>query len=188
MKTKKPRSGSPPLGTRFAKGTSGNPKGRPKSRRKTLASAFDIIVEKTLTIRRNGVEQEVTVQEALQHRTYQHAVSGNLAACRQVLEWIREREEAIAQRDKRPRQVERKISDDPDNADQALLLLDIAGRDPSRQFEKQAREQLLLKPWAVQMALSRRHGGHRLTASEIAEIERCTSEHSTLRWPRGSER
>jgi hypothetical protein len=33
-------------------------------------------------------------------RTYLDAISGNLAACRQVVEWIREREEVIAQETK----------------------------------------------------------------------------------------
>lgn len=187
MKIKKPRSGSPPLATRFQKGKSGNPKGRPKSQPKRPTSAFDVFADKTLTIRRNGVEQQVTVEEALQHRTYQDAISGNRAARRQVLEWIREREEAIAHRDKRHPHVEMKISDNPDNADEALLLLGIASRDPSRQFDKELREQLLLEPWAVQMALSRRHGGHRLTSDEIEDIKRCTSESSALHWPRGSE-
>ena len=45
-------------------------------------------------------------------------------------------------------------------------------------------ERLLLQPWAVQAALSRR-GRRRLSDSDIAEIKRCTRDPETLRWPAG---
>lgn len=76
----------------FAKGQSGNPKGRPARSAAPVASPFDVIVEKTLTVTRNGVEREITMEEALQHRTYQDALAGKRMARREVLRWIEKRE------------------------------------------------------------------------------------------------
>ena len=39
----------PPVGTRYRKGQSGNPKGRPKAQRSNATgSAFDIVIDRTL--------------------------------------------------------------------------------------------------------------------------------------------
>ena len=59
----------PPAGSRFRKGQSGNPKGRPKSRSVSATSAFDILIDRSLTVTQNGQLREVTIEEALQHRT-----------------------------------------------------------------------------------------------------------------------
>ena len=75
---------------------------------------------------------------------------------------------------------------DPENADAALLILGIASRNPERQAPDFEGEQLLLEPWAVQAALSRRRGGKRLSEKEQAEIRRCSRDADSLRWPRGT--
>jgi hypothetical protein len=179
--------GFPPPSGRFRKGQSGNPKGRPRARREEPQSAFDIIVEKVLTVRQGGEKRQLTVKEALQHQTYRDAIAGSRAARREVLKWIGKREKARAARAKPTLpHVELKTSEDPENADEALLLLGIATHDQPRGFDGSARRHLLLEPWAVQMALSRRRGGHRLTSKEMSEIERCTRQPETLRWQRGS--
>ncbi len=84
--------GRPPIGSRFQKGKSGNPKGRPKSRTEKTTSAFDIVIDKTLTVTQGGVPREVTADEALQHRIYHDAIAGNRAARREVLKMIAQRE------------------------------------------------------------------------------------------------
>ena len=66
-----------------------------------------------------------------------------------------------------------------------MLILGIADHDPDRQGPT-SKAQLLLEPWAVQAALSRRRGGERLTDKEVAEIKRCTRDAGSLRWPRGT--
>ena len=60
--------------TRFRSGESGNLKGRP---RKPAAqkSAFDLVIDRTLTVIQNGVERELTIDEALQQKTYQEVLS-----------------------------------------------------------------------------------------------------------------
>lgn len=180
---------NPPPASRFAKGHSGNPKGRPKAEKVRTASAFDIVIDKPLNVTQGGVVREVTVEEALQHRTYQDAIAGNRAARREVLKMIAKREQYLATR--RPqtvRKVELLAELDPQNADAALLILGIAGRNPDRQGPLFEGEQLLLEPWAVQAALSRRRGGQHLTEKERDEITRHTRDADTLRWPRGSRR
>jgi Family of unknown function (DUF5681) len=172
----------PPPGNRFVKGQSGNPKGRPKKARPT-PSAFDVVLARTFTARSGGVDGEVTAEEAIQFATLEAALAGNRAARRQVLRWIENRDRILAEKAKPQRvTIPTRIRHDPENANEALLLLAIA-----RYASEEAFQQLLLEPWAVQMALSRRRGGQRLTDGEIQDIKRCTRDPNSVPWPRGSE-
>src|SRR5262249_17872343 len=173
--------GRPPEAGRFPKGTSGNPKGRPKSRRVSSVSAFDIIIDRTLTVTQGGKPREVTVEEALQHRTYQEAINGNRAAQREVLKMIAKREKWLAARRPCPGIKFLMEPTDPDNANEALLLLRIAEPDTRWHYLS---DHLLLQPWAVQAALSR-PGRRRLSDEDVSEIKRCTRDAETLRWPAG---
>lgn len=178
----------------FEKGRSGNPKGRPRKARGegAEASAFDVIVEKTLTITRDGVPREVTVEEALQHRTYQAALAGDRAARREILRMIAKREAALAKTRRRrqpTRPVEMKREAlDPRNVDDALLILGIACEDPRDYGPNDEYRRLLLEPWAVQLALSRRRGGAALRKKDVDEIRRCTRDPDSLRWSRSVDR
>src|SRR3954470_22255206 len=87
-------AGAPRMSGRFQKGQSGNPAGRPRARRPHV-SAFDIIFDRTLTATQNGVERELTVDEALQLQTYQAALKGSKMAVRVVLKMIEKRETAL---------------------------------------------------------------------------------------------
>jgi hypothetical protein len=77
-----------------------------------------------------------------------------------------------------------KTERDPRNVDAAMCLLGIAAPDKSR--EENNPGALLLEPWAVQAALSRRRGRKALAPNEIGEINRCTRAPETLRWPGGT--
>ena len=186
----KSRSGATPNRGWFRKGRSGNPGGRPTASRAPKASAFDVVVEKTLTVAHHGGTREITMEEALQQRTYRDAVAGKRMAQREVLKWIMKREAWLAKHaPKRSRRTIQLLSSpDPDNADAALVLLGIAAANPARAEFGADRAQLLLEPWAVQAALRRRRGGQRLTEHEVNEVRRCTRDSDTLRWPRGTAR
>ena len=178
-----------PISSRFQKGKSGNPKGRPKKAKpEKTGSAFDLVIDKRLTVTQAGVPREVTVDEALQHRTLKDAIAGNRSARREILKMIAKREKALAARDKRTyRSVDSLTEVDPDNANAALLILGIACHDPWwADDDDDEYERLLLEPWAVQAALSRRRGGSRLTDEDVTEIKRCTRDAGALRWPRGT--
>jgi len=174
---------------RFRRGRSGNPGGRPSASRPAQASAFDVVVKKTLTVAHHGGTRKITVEEALQQQTYRDAVAGKRMAQREVLKWIMKREAWLAKQapEASPRRITRLISPDPDNADAALLLLGIAALNPARADIGADRAQLLLEPWAVQAALRRRRGGQRLTDGECDGIRRCTRDPDSLRWPRGTD-
>jgi hypothetical protein len=174
---------------RFPKGRSGNLKGRPASSRAPKSSAFEVLVEKNLTVTDRLGTREITLEGALQQRTYQDAVAGKRMAQREVVKWIIKREAWQAKHaPKPPRSVAiRHISPDPDNADAALLLLGIALPNAARADIGADREQLLLEPWAVQAAFRRRRGGERLTDDERDSIRRCTRDPDSLRWPRGTQ-
>lgn len=179
----------PPPATRFRKGQSGNPAGRPrKAKVVRQASAFDIVIDRTLKITQGGRPQEVTVDEALQHKTYQDAIAGSRAARRKVLGMIAKREKALAARQPSAAPIAWRCEpEDPANAEEALVILGIAGPDPRWADHGGEGRRLLLEPWAVQAALSRR-GRRPLGEQEVSEVERCTRDAGLLRWPQGEKR
>jgi hypothetical protein len=173
----------------FPKGRSGNLKGRPRSFRGPTGSAFEVLVEKTLTVPDRGGTREITLEEALEQQTYQDALARKRMAMREVMKWIIEREAWLAKHERKaPEPMPLRISPDPDNADAALVLLGIAAPNPVRKDFGAERAQLLLEPWAVQAALRRRRGGQRLTEQDVKEVRRCTRDPGTLHWPRGTGR
>ena len=181
--------GHSPKSTRFRKGVSGNPHGRPRKERPAdSTSAFGVVVDKKLTIDQNGKSREVTIEEALWHKTYQNAIAGDSSGQREVLKMIKKRDaHLVARKAKKPAPWnDVKFVYPPADADEALLVLGIATRHPAHEDLGADREQLLLEPWSVQAALGRRRGGSKLTEREIEEIQRCTRDAATLRWPGGT--
>jgi len=159
----------------FSKGSSPNPGGRPAASPAPQPSAFEVLVEMTLTVTDRNGTREITLEERLQQQTYQHALKGERMAVREVLKWIMKRDTWLAKnapKASRPA-ITSRISPDPDNADAALLLLGIAAPNPARAEFDNDRAQLLLEPWAAQAALHRRRGGQRLTDEERDWIRRC---------------
>jgi Family of unknown function (DUF5681) len=186
---KKSRSGKKRNPGWFSKGRSGNLGGRPKGSRASPASAIDIVVERKLTVPHLGGTREMTMEEGIQQRIFRDAIASKRMAMREVAKWIMKRLAWFAKHAPKARWPEIKlhISPDPDNADAALVLLGVAAPNPARADVGGDRAQLLLEPWAVQAALSRRRGSSRLTDKERQEIRRCTGDPGSLRWPRGTD-
>jgi hypothetical protein len=187
--SKKSRKGATSNPAWYGKGQSGNLGGRPKSRA-PRKSAFDVLAEKTVIVTYHGVAREITSEEAVQQRIYQDAMAGKGMAIRTVLKWMEKRDawlEKHAQRATLPAAATSRISPDPDNADAALLLLEVATVNPKRKESARKRVPLLLEPWAVQAALRRRRGGQRLTQEERDDIRRCTRDAGALHWPQGTD-
>lgn len=174
----------PPRSTRFRKGQSGNPRGRPRKQSAAQPSAFDVVIDRTLTIIQGGKTREVTIEEALQHKTYQDAIAGSRTARRDILKMIAKREKALAAKTSLAEPVEVLIEGtDPENADEAMLILGICRPDPRWSDTASERKRLLLEPWAVEAALSRR-AARKLEKQDIDEAKRCTHAADTVRWPK----
>jgi len=185
------RGGNPPEHSRFKKGQSGNPKGRPRKVRTEPigGSPFDIVFDRTLSVRSGGEEREVDVEEALLHKTLQDALSGSRPARRKIFKMIAKRETARAKRSARARPKYKpepwKLEhSDPFEPNAAMLILGIAREDP-RQSPADNYERLVLERWAIQAALARRHGKTALDSEAIADIKRCAHEPDKIVWPRG---
>ncbi|MFY9731319.1 MAG: DUF5681 domain-containing protein [Candidatus Acidiferrales bacterium] len=73
----------PPKNTRFRKGQSGNPQGRPKGSR-NLASVLERTLRERVVINENGTRRVVTKLEAAVKQLVNKAASGDLAAMRQL--------------------------------------------------------------------------------------------------------
>jgi len=169
--------------TRFAKGRSGNPAGRPKARRPHV-SAFEIIFDKVLTVMQGGKTRKLTVDEALQLQIYQTALKGNKMAVRQVLKMIAKREVTLAKKNpprSDPITLAREYS--ADNANAAMTILGIVEPDPAWGDEH---PRLKIASWATQAALSR-PGRNTSTARATDSIKTFTMEPDDLRWPRSRE-
>lgn len=172
---------------RFQKGQSGNPNGRPKKRRPNV-SAFDIIFDKRLAVNQNGEERELTVDEALELKTYQDALKGSRMAIRQVLKMIERREKALAKEApaQKFRPLTQEFQNDPRNADEAMLILGIAEPDNSREPDEYG-QHIKLATWATQAAISR-PGRKLLSERKVQDVERSTWNPEDLVWPRGGKR
>ncbi len=162
---------------RFAKGTSGNPAGRPrKAPVAPQPSAFDIIIDRTLTVTQGGHTREITVDEALQQKTYHDAIAGSRMAQREVMKMIEKREKARAAKAPPRTSVRRGMAPpDPGNADAALLLLDVT------RITEDGLQRTRLTSWIVEAALDRRRGGW--TSKQLDDARRDTLAPHEVRWP-----
>ena len=91
--------GRPPASTRFRKGQSGNPRGRPRGRRNE--PPYEAVLGQMVTIREDGVERRVTAAEAFLLHVTKRGLEGDGAAARAAMAAI---EEARAARPERGRQ------------------------------------------------------------------------------------
>lgn len=81
----------PPKATRFRKGKSGNPKGRPKGSRNLLTIVTDELAER-ITVKENGKTRRITKGEAMVKQFLGRAMGGDIRAALTILKLSQERQ------------------------------------------------------------------------------------------------
>jgi hypothetical protein len=81
--------GKPPLHTRFQKGRSGNPRGRPRGR-KNLATLLSDALNGSVVVAENGRRKKITKREAIVIQLVNKSASADLKATQIVLAMLRD--------------------------------------------------------------------------------------------------
>lgn len=167
----------PPRASRFRKGQSGNPNGRPKgSKKKELP--FEAVLGQMVTIREGDQERRVTAEEAFLLQVSKSGLDGDGNAARatlEVMEYVRARQPP------QDVQLPRRIlltAVEPGSVTSALEPLGMgrllnASQDHAR---------VMLEPWLVTAALARL-GDRRLSTEEQETILRATRTPQKVKWP-----
>jgi hypothetical protein len=167
--------GRPPHGSRFSKGRSGNPKGRPRGRHSEIP--YDTLLGQMVTIREDGRERRVTAAEAFILQLTRKGLQGDSASARASLAAI-ETARAVA----RPLESITKITRIVFMWGGVGTLLQELGLGIKQFPLDQKRVRWWLQPWIVQMALARL-GAKRLTIDEQRSVWSVTRTPAKVEWP-----
>lgn len=165
----------PPIATQFKKGKSGNPKGRPRNRRRDIP--YDTLLGQMVTVREDGRERRVTAAEAFILQLTRKGLEGDSASARASLTAI---ETARAVR------AEQSTSADIIHVHFRTFGICCAIEDLGigllvNKTDKE-RVRLMLKPWIVEAALARL-GSRRLSVEEQRTVVASTRTPEKVRWP-----
>ena len=165
----------PPSASRFRKGQSGNPKGRPRNRSRDIP--HDAVLGQMVTIREDGRERRVTAAEAFLLQLTQKGLAGDSAAARSSLEAIETARAARGDDEQRIKvMIMKSVSS---GADAILEKLDLA-RLKNPTDETNVRWEI--NPWVVEAALARL-GSRELSLEEQREVFANTRIPSKVTWP-----
>lgn len=164
--------GRPPSHSRFRKGRSGNPKGRPRGSRKQPPHEW--LLGRMVTIREGGIEKKVTLAEAVVLKAAREGLEGDVIMARETLSMIPDTEGDDADKPE-PMNI---LYVAPGNVNTALVPLRMGKRlDLYRDTIR-----LMLEPWLVQAALDRL-GSKRLTREEQRIVVKATRTPRKVNWP-----
>lgn len=165
----------PPRSTRFEKGKSGNPRGRPRNRRREIP--YEHVLGQMVTIRHDGRDQRVTAAEAFLLSLTKKGLEGDSASARSSLAAIE------AARARRPVDGNlltiRRIILMSYGVGSTIQELGMAIK-LNRLDEKKVRFEL--KPWIVEAAFARL-GDRRLTTGEQKEVWDASRTPEEIDWP-----
>lgn len=165
----------PPLSTRFQKGRSGNPRGRPKKSKRELP--HDALLGQMVTIRDEGKERRVSAAEAFLLHLTKKGLEGCATSARASLATI---EGARASR------AARRHGLDPIIITARwfglCFIVEDLGMAVRMNAESQARVSLKLKSWIVEEALARMRPGQLSIEQQRVVVVACRTP-AEVRWP-----
>ena len=170
--------GKPPASTRFRKGQSGNPRGRPRGRRND--PPYEAVLGQRVTIREAGVERDVTAAEAFLLHIVKQGLAGDSAAARQAM---------VALDDARAAGL---VLDKEDKRKEIIDIVFVApitvnyALEPLRMAKKLVRNRktarMAIEPWIIEATLERL-GDRRLSVAEQRTVVRAARTPWKVQWP-----
>jgi hypothetical protein len=166
----------PPKTTRFSKGASGNPRGRPKGRKTDLP--HEAVLGRHMTIRKDGRELQVTAEEAFLLQIGKAGIDGDGPAARATLALLEGVRAKQAEEAPRGPTVISIVGVAPGSVTTALEALRMARRLDA--YRDSAR--ILLELWIVEAGLQRL-GSRRLSEAEQKVVFAATRTPHKVNWP-----
>lgn len=168
--------GHPPAGSRFRKGQSGNPRGRPRGSRRL--APYEATLGQMVTVREEGTTRQMTAAEAFLLHITRKGLEGDSAAARAAMVAI---EDARARKGTAEHEQVRVIIVSflgMGSVGHALKKLRAAVKlDPLRPTARMA-----IEPWLVEKALARL-GDRRLSKAEQRTVWKATRTPWKVAWP-----